>query len=89
MKCITYLDKNNLYDWLMSGYLPNGRFKWSKNVWCLIFNFDPNSVSKSSSKGYILEFDLEYPNKLNELPNDYPLASEKLFNSLWPVLKLL
>ena len=28
--------------------------------------------------GYILEADLEYPNELHELHNDYPLAAEKL-----------
>ena len=29
---ITYLDKNNLYGWAMSEYLPYGEFKWLKNV---------------------------------------------------------
>ena len=29
---ITYLDKNNLYGWSMSKYLPYGEFKWLKNV---------------------------------------------------------
>ena len=27
LKYIEYLDKNNLYDWGMSQYLPYGRFK--------------------------------------------------------------
>ena len=39
---------------------------------------DVNSISKSSSIQYILEFDLEYPDKLHELNNDYPLAPERL-----------
>ena len=30
--CISYVDKNNLYGWAMSGYLPHGEFKWLKNV---------------------------------------------------------
>ena len=30
-KFITYLDRNNLYGWGMSGYLSYGRFKWLKN----------------------------------------------------------
>ena len=29
---ISYLDKNNLYDWTISEYLPYGGFKWLKNV---------------------------------------------------------
>ena len=72
-KFITYLDMNNLYGWEMSSYLPYGRFKWLKNV----DNFDVNSVSEKSPIGYIIEADLEYPDKLHVLHNDYPLASEK------------
>ena len=29
---ITYLDKNNLYGWAVSEYLPYGGFKWLENV---------------------------------------------------------
>ena len=36
------------------------------------------SVNKKSDVGSFLEVDLEYPNKLHELHNDYPLAPEKL-----------
>ena len=71
---IAYLDMNNLYGWAMSKYLPYGEFKWLKN-----FNrFDVMSVSKKSPIGYFLEVDLEYPDELHELHNDYPLAPEKL-----------
>ena len=66
---------NNLYDWAMSSYLRYGRFRWwLKNV----DNFDVNSVSEKSPIGYILEADLEYPDKLHVLHNGYPLAPEKL-----------
>ena len=73
-KFIEYLDMNNLYGWAMSGYLPYGGFKQLKNV----DNFDVNSVSEDSPKGYILEVELEYPDELHVLYNDYPLAPEKL-----------
>ena len=73
-KFITYLDMNNLCGWAMSGYLPYGRFKWLKNV----DRFDINSISEKSSVGYILEVDLEYPDELHALHNNYPLGSEKL-----------
>ena len=36
------------------------------------------SISDKSPIGYILEVDLEYPDELHELHNDYPLAPEKL-----------
>ena len=29
---ITYLNKNNLYDWAISEYLPYREFEWLKNV---------------------------------------------------------
>ena len=58
----------------MSDYLPYGRLKWLKNV----DNFDVNSISEKSPIGYIFKVDLEYPNELHALHNDYPLAPEKL-----------
>ena len=78
-----YLDKNNLYGWAISGYLPYGGFKWLKNV----YNFDVNPVSENSSIGYILEVDLEYPDELHVLHNDYPLVPGK--NSLLHAVRLL
>ena len=70
---ITYLDMNNLYGWAMSEYLPYGGFEWLKNV----DGFDVNSISEKSEIGYFLEVDLEYPDELHKLHNDYPLAPEK------------
>ena len=58
----------------MSKYLPYEGFKWLKNV----DKFDVMSVNEKSPIGYLLEVDLEYPDKLHELHNDYPLAPEKL-----------
>ena len=54
---IAYLDKNNLYGWAMSKYLPYGEFGWVKNV----NNFDVMSISEKSDTGYFLEVNLEYP----------------------------
>ena len=71
---ITYLDKNNLYGWPMSKYLPYGEFRWVKNV----DGFDVMSISEKSDTGYLLEVNLEYPDELHELHNNYPLAPEKL-----------
>ena len=76
-KYMEYLDKNKLYGWKMSDYLPYGEFKWLKNV----DKFDINSVSENSSIGYIMEVDLKYLDELHVLLNDYPLATEKLASS--------
>ena len=65
---------NNLYGWTTSDYLPHGGFKWLENT----DNFDVNSVNEKSPIGYILEVDLEYPDELHVLHNDYLLAPEKL-----------
>ena len=70
---ITYLDKNNLYGWTMSEYLPYEQFEWLKNV----DKLDVNSINEKSEIGYFLEVDLEYPDELHELHNDYPLAPKK------------
>ena len=60
----------------MSQYLPYSKFKWlNKNE---ISRFCLNSISENSFVGYILELDLEYPDELHNLHNDYPLAPEKL-----------
>ena len=75
-KYIMYLDANNLYGWAMSQYLPTGGFKWLKQN--KIDNLDLKKYDKENKKGIILEVDLEYPEKLQDLHNDYPLAPEKV-----------
>ena len=74
-KFIIYLDRNNLYGWVMSQYLPYGEFK------CLnqkeIDKFDVNSIEENSSNGYILKGDFEYPDELHNSHNDYPISSRK------------
>ena len=58
----------------MSSYRPYGGFNWLKNA----DNFDVISVSEKSLIECILQVDLEYPDELHELRNDYPLTPEKL-----------
>ena len=58
----------------MSGYLAYGGFKQLKNV----DNFDVNSISENRSVGQILKVDLEYPDELHYIHNDYLLAPEEL-----------
>ena len=58
----------------MSENLPYGEFEGLENI----DEFDINSISEKRDTGYFLEVDLEYPDELHELHNDYPLAPEKL-----------
>ena len=75
-KYIMYLDANNLYGWAMSQYLPTGNFKWlSQNQ---IEKTNLGKYTENSKKGLILEVDLEYPQELHDLHNDYPLGPEKI-----------
>ena len=39
-KYITYLNENKLYEWVMSGYLLYGGFKWLKDVDSFNVNFN-------------------------------------------------
>ena len=73
---IMYWDANNLYVWTMIQHLPWGEFKWLSEK--EINKFWLDSISENSSTGYILKVDLEYPDELHYLNNDYPLAPEKL-----------
>ena len=54
--------------------MAGGEFKWLKNV----DGFDVNSISEKSPAGVIFEVDLEYPDEIYVLHNDYLLAPEKL-----------
>ena len=75
-KTINYWDANNLYGWGMSQPLPYSEFDWLTkkeiNKFCL------DSISENSPIGYILEVDIEYPDELHDMHNDYPLTPEKL-----------
>ena len=75
-KYIMYLDANNLYGWAMSQYLPTGNFKWMSDK--EIKNIDLGKYKADGKKGLILEVDLEYPQELHNLHNDYPVAPAKL-----------
>ena len=76
---LMYLDANNLYGWAMSQSLPTGDFRWIPSE-----DFeDPEdfileNYTNDTRKGAVLEVDLEYPEELHDLHNDYPLAPEKI-----------
>ena len=57
---------NSLYGCTISKFLPTSGFKWRDPK-----EFDLNKYTSSSSKGCILEVDLEYPKEFCKLHNDY------------------
>ena len=67
-KFVSYLDANNLYGWAMKKPLPVGGFHWMTG----------DELWNWMDYPCVLEVDLEYPEELHEVHNDYPLAPERL-----------
>ena len=77
-KYITYLDANNLYGgWAMSKSLPTHGFRWMTK----------QEIKHWKNHPCILEVDLEYPENLHDLHNDYTLAPESI--KIFKVEKLI
>ena len=76
-KYLMYLDANNLYGSAMSEKLPTHGFKWltSGEMEKL---FDNRVVQVWEKTPCILEVDLEYPENLHDLHNDYPFCPERV-----------
>ena len=76
-KHLMYLDANNLYGSAMSEKLPTHGFKWlTSGEMENLFN---NQVVQIWEKTpCILEVDLEYPENLHDLHNDYPFCPERV-----------
>ena len=76
-KYLMYLDANNLYGDAMSKKLPTHGFKWlTSGEMENLFN---NRVVQIWEKNpCILEVDLEYPENLHDLHNDYPFCPERV-----------
>ena len=71
---ISYLDANNLYGNAMVQPLPISNFEWSdeRDADQLI-----NRYADNETEGCFVKCDLEYPEHLHDLHNDYPLAPER------------
>ena len=57
----------------MSKVLPTNGFNWKEAK-----EFDLNKCATNSSKGCVLEVDLQYTKELHELHNDYPFTPDKI-----------
>ena len=73
---VLYLDMCNLHGCAMRQYWPINDFKWVKNIDKIEQKL--MNIRNNTSTGYVLEVDLEYPQELNDIHNDYPLAPEKI-----------
>ena len=73
---LIYLDAVNLYGLCQSQKLPIGDFKFLSQK--TITKTDFTKIDCSKSKGYILEVDLSYPKKVQDLHQSFPLAPENL-----------
>ena len=76
-KYLMYLDANNLYGCAMSMKLPTHGFKWLTNGEMeKLYNNQVVQVWEKTP--CILDVDLEYPDKLHNKHNDYPLCPERV-----------
>ena len=66
-KFISHLEANNLYGWAMSKRLPTSEFEWMTN----------DELDDWKHLSCFHEVDLEYPEDLHNLYNDYPPATER------------
>ena len=74
-KYLMYLDANNLYGCGMSMKLPTHGFKWLTGGEMEKIYENRHNLKKIPC---ILEVDIEYPENLHDLHNDYPLCPEKV-----------
>ena len=61
-----------LKSYAISKFPHTSRFKWKNPKM-----FGLNKYTSNSLKGFVLEVDFEYPKKVPELQDDYPLAPDK------------
>ena len=69
-------DVNNLYSWAMSQKRPAFNFEWVEVTSQCNDVFIKNYVEKSEV-GYILEVDVQYPQKSYEIDHDLPFLPER------------
>ena len=74
---IQYLDANNLYGKVMTEKLPVRGFRWMDDISKIDEDF-VKDYSKNDNKSYILDVDVDYPSKLQNLDSDLPFLPERM-----------
>ena len=67
---LKYWDVNNLCSWEMPQKFPVNNFEWTEDTSQFNEGFMKN-YNEESDEGYFLEIDLQYPEKIHELHNDF------------------
>ena len=74
---IQYLDANNLYGKAMTEKLPVKGFRWMEDISKIDEDF-VKVYNKNDNIGYILDVDVDYPSKLQNLHGDLPFLPERM-----------
>ena len=74
---IQYLDANNLYGKAMTEKLPVRGFRWMDDISKIDEDF-VKDYNKNDNKGFILDVDVDYPNKLQNLHSDLQFLPERM-----------
>ena len=74
---LKHWDVNNLYGWAMSQKLPVNKFEWVAETSQFNEYFIKN-YNEKSDEGYLLEVDVQCPEKLHEVHNDLPFLPERM-----------
>ena len=74
---IQYLDANNLYGKAMTEKLSVRGFKWMEDISKIDEDF-AKVYNKNDNKGYILDVDVDYHSKLQNLHSDLPFLPERM-----------
>ena len=83
---LRYWDVNDFYGLAMSQNLPVNTFVWIEDI--SQFNEDfIKHYNEESDKGYFLNADVQYPERLHEIYNDLPFLPEKTRIEVLKILK--
>ena len=74
---IQYLDANNFYGKAMTEKLPVRGFKWLNDISKIDEGF-VKVYNKNDNESYILDVDIDYPSKLQNIHSDLPFLPERM-----------
>ncbi len=77
-KQLLYVDANNLYGDAMTFPLPYEDFRWMTDEEISNFSVEEDVTNVSGDRGYILEVDLKYPERLHHAHSSFPLAPHSM-----------